>query len=236
MKSIIIPFYNEENRLKNTLKTIIDYIYKLGEEVEIIAIDDGSNDSSISIAKKFEKEYNFIRILRNKNNMGKGYSIRKGIRSATGDLILITDADLSTPVEEMKKLTKVIKEGSDIAIGSRRIKGAEVKITFIRRLNSFVFNLFTKLILGLNIKDTQCGFKMFKKDVAKYLFNKQIINRFGFDMEILFLAKKFGYKIKEVPIKWRFQKGSKVRFLIDAPSMFLDLIKIKLNFIRGIYK
>jgi dolichyl-phosphate beta-glucosyltransferase len=226
--SIIIPAYNEEKRIKETLKKIINYLNKKKTIYEIILVDDCSTDRTIEISKKINKN---IIILKNKNNMGKGYCVKKGIQYAKNELILFTDADLATPIEEIDNMIDLINKDNDIIIASRSHPKSKiiVKQSLIRQFMGNIFPFLVKLLLIKNISDTQCGFKLFKKKVAKEIIKYQTINRFSFDVELLFIAKKKGYKIKEVPVFWIDKKGSKLKLIKDSSKMFLDLIKIKYN-------
>ncbi len=224
--SIIIPAYNEENRIANSLDKILKYVKKYNHE--IIVINDGSTDKTLNVLKKFK---NKIKIISYSKNKGKGYAVKKGMLAATGDLLFMCDADLSMPISE---LNKFLKHKEDIVIGSRAIEGADVKTSILKKFAGRIGNFFISVFTVSEIKDTQCGFKLFKAKCKK-LFEKQTIDRWGFDFEILFLAKKYGFSIKEIPIRWQNVKGSKVK-LIDYPRTLLDLIKIKINDLRGKYE
>lgn len=219
MISIIIPAYNEERRIEQTLKAIKQYMKKY-KEYEIILVDDGSSDTTCELAAKHN-----VRVLKNKQNRGKGYSVKKGMLAAKYANALFTDADLSTPITELDKL---LRANGEVIIGSRNCEGAErVKDqTTLRQITGRAYNILVRLILGLKIKDTQCGFKLFKNGSAKKIFKKQTIEGFSFDIEILHIANKSGYKISEVPVKWYDDRRSKVK-LRDSIRMFLDLIKVK---------
>ncbi len=226
--SVIIPSYNEEYRLSRSLPKIINFLSKNFYDFEVIVIDDGSSDNTSKIAKKFG-----TKVLRNTTNKGKGYSVRKGVMAATKDFILITDSDLSTPITELSKLLK-FKE-YDIVIGSRGIDSSLVKNTFIRNISGRLGNLIIRTVLGLNFRDTQCGFKLLKTKVAKDLFRIQFLNRWGFDFEVLFLAHKKGYSIKEVPVKWKYNAESKVK-PNDFMRTLYELIQVWLAYKNGKYK
>ena len=234
--SIIIPAYNEKNRILTTFKNI--YNYFKGQNFEIILVDDGSKDNTSSLIE-YEKNKigDNISIIKYNKNKGKGYAIKKGIEKAQGEYILFTDADNSTPIEEFEKLLNEIKKGFDIAIGSRYLKNSDIKIkqSILRILIGRLGNLLIQFFLIKGIKDTQCGFKLFKNSVAKEIFAKLTINGWGFDMEVLSIAQILKYKIKEVPVSWLNSSDSRVRPIKDAWQTLNELIKIKLNIIRNKY-
>lgn len=228
--SIVIPAYNEEHRIGGTLSKIHDFLSKQSYTFEVILVDDGSIDNTVDVAKRsFLYKENKLNILENGNNMGKGFSVRNGISASSGEYILFTDADMSTPIEEIDKLFSVVSESYDIAIGSRALKDSNVKLhqPWFRETMGRTFNVLVKLFLMKDINDTQCGFKLFRCGVAKKLASEFKINGFSFDVEMLYLALKKGYKIKEVPIAWLNSPKSKVNPLVDSTKMFFDLIKIK---------
>lgn len=217
MTSIVIPAYNEERRIGKTLEKI-----KQHGKYEIIVVDDGSKDRTAEIAKKHG-----ARVVKNQKNKGKGYSVRRGMLAATHDRVLFTDADLSTPIEE---LDKVLEVDADIAIGSRNCTGA-LRVEdqgLMRRSAGRIFNLLTRMITGVKAADTQCGFKLFSKKTIKPIFSQQKLDGFSFDVEILYLAKKLGYKIEEVPVRWHDDKRSTVK-MRDSLKMFFDLIRIRVR-------
>ncbi len=227
--SIVIPAYNEEKRISNTLKTIDEYLSTKFKNYEILVIDDGSKDNTIQRIE--DMNIANVRILQNKRNQGKGYAVRKGVLNAKGSIILFSDADLSTPIEEFEKLHMQLKNGYNITIGSRRLKNSDIKIKqpLYRRILGKGFGITVRLLMGMNIKDTQCGFKLFKKDIAKQLFNIQRIKGFSFDVEILFLARKNKARIKEIPVIWKDSAAeSKVNAFSESFRMLRDLIKIRM--------
>lgn len=232
--SVIIPAYNEENRIGKTLKKIIGYLERKKYDYEIILVDDGSKDKTIGVVKSLKNKK--VRILKNKHNLGKGGSVKNGMLAAKKDYLLFSDADLSTPIEELEKFEK-LKEKHDILIGSRALKESDIKIKqpFYRILMGKVFNFIVNIVVIWGIKDTQCGFKLFRKEAAKKIFSKQTFNGFSFDVELLFIAKKYGYSIKEIPVMWINSTESKVNALKDSIMMFIDLLKIRVNNLRGKY-
>lgn len=255
MISIVIPAYNEEKRLPKTLEKINQYFSDKNWAYEIIVVDDGSTDNTKSIIKSAPNIKTFV----NPSNKGKGYSVRRGIGASEGDYILFTDADLSTPIEEIEKLLAYINKSRpfyndaqetteysvkgrdkeyDITIGSRSIKGAKIILhqPVLRELMGKFFNKIVRLVTVHGIIDTQCGFKLFTKESAKKIFSVQKLNGFSFDVEALFIGKKLGYKIKEVPIIWHNSPQTRVKILKDPLLMLLDLIKIRINEFTGIYR
>jgi dolichyl-phosphate beta-glucosyltransferase len=235
--SLIIPVYNEEKRIKLTLSKCISYFKNKKIDYEIIIVDDGSTDKTRLIIKDYLSENKNIKLTKQRKNKGKGYSVKEGMLLANGDYLLFSDADLSTPIEEIEKFIKVMKKGYDIVIASRNMKDSiiPIKQPFFRKFLGQVFPLIVNLLILPGYKDTQCGFKLFKKEVAIKIFSKQKINDFGFDVEILFIAKKYGYKIKEIPVIWSNSLVSKVSPLLDSIRMFLDILKIRLNDIKNTY-
>lgn len=224
--SIIIPTYNEEKIIEKSISKIISFLENKKFDYEIIVVDDCSKDRTKCIINNLNSKK--IILIENKKNMGKGYSIKKGMLNAKKNLVLFSDADLSTPIEELNSLLKYIDD-YDIVIGSRRMKKSVIKIKqpFYRRLPGKMFPILVNFIILKDIRDTQCGFKLFKRDVAKNVFKKQRIRGFCFDVEILYLAKNAGYKIKEVPITWNNFADSKVNTITDSIKMFIDLVKIR---------
>lgn len=230
--SVVISAYNEEKRIGKTLSEISSYLKKKKIEYEIVVVDDASKDkTSESVQGKN------VRIIRNKANLGKGASVRKGIQESKYDLILFSDADLSTPIQELDKMVNAIEKGADIAVASRKLPGSKilVKQPFYRKVMGDIFPFLVRLLLLPKVTDSQCGFKLFKSKAAKKIIPKQRIKRFCFDVELLFIAKKLGFKVKEVPVKWMNKKGSRMNPIIDPLLMFLDLLKIKYNDILGRY-
>lgn len=231
--SLIIPVYNEEKYIENTLRTITNYLKNQPYKSEIIVVDDGSTDNSNSIIHKFPVKY-----LKHKKNKGKGAAIKTGALNAKGSFIGFIDADLPYPIQDIEKM---LDNNYDIIIASRAVSGAKVKARppHIRKLLGKLFNQLSRLLIKINIKDTQSGFKIFKKQAAKKIFSKQKINGFCFDVELLYLAKKYNYKIKQIPVNLKEThsfKNSKVNIITDPIKMFIDLLKIKLNDVTKKYQ
>ncbi len=228
--SIIIPAYNEEKRIGPTLSKIYGFLKTKNYEYEVILVDDGSNDKTILGARDSElAKINKLKIVKNGMNKGKGFSVKNGILNSTGEYLLFSDADLSTPIEEADKLFNYIGKGYDIVIGSRSIAGSDVKVhqPFYREKMGRIFNFLVNSLLLSGFIDTQCGFKLFKGNVAREMGKELTINGFCFDVEMLYLAKRMGYKIAEVGIVWENSPQSKVRVFSSSLSMFIDLLKIK---------
>lgn len=236
--SIIIPSYNEEKRLKKTILDIQEYFSRKAVKNEIIIVNDGSSDSTITLIQDLAENTKNLKLIDLKKNQGKGFAVKKGIEKALGKYILVTDADSSTPIEEYGKLIHSLEQGFDIGIGSRYLKKSKIKIRqpFHRIMIGRIGNFFIQLFLVNDIKDTQCGFKLFRHEVAKDLFSRQKIDRWGFDMEILAIAQLLDYKIVEVPVSWYNSSDSRLRPVRDALKTFLELIYIKLNLWSGRYK
>lgn len=236
--SIIIPAYNEERRLLNTLREIDEYLKNQNYDYEILVVDDGSRDRTIEIAKSLIGQIRNLKVIDYKKNQGKGYAVKFGMQEAEGDLRLFTDADNSTSIDQIEKFFPEFQKGYDIIIGSRDIKGAflDPPQPWLRKvLLGEGFKLFRKIIIGLwGIADTQCGFKVFSKRAAETIFPKCKINRFAFDPEILVIGKKLGYKIKEIPVVWKNDLSSTVKFK-SMIKMGADLFRIRWNLISGKY-
>ncbi len=231
--SVIIPAYNEEKRIYKTIKKIINYLKSRNYSFEIIVVDDGSKDKTLEIAHRIKDRR--LRIISYGKNQGKGYTVKTGMLAAKYKLALFCDADLSTPIEELGNFMKFIGD-YDIIVGSRVIEGHKIlkKQPFFRVFLGIVFSKITKTILDTGLQDTQCGFKLFKN--CKNIFKQQTLDGFAFDVEILFLAKKRGMKILELPIVWKNVKSSKLNPLTDPLKMFKDVVRIRINSLLGIYK
>ena len=230
--SVVIPAYNEERRLPKTLEEIDDYLRRQSYDYEIIVVNDGSKDKTAEVVRCLTPGVKHLRLIDNKENNGKGFVARQGLLEAKGEYRLFTDADNSTSIDQIEKMWIEFKNGYDIVIGSRDVKGAvlDPPQPFLRNvILGKGFKLFRKFIIGLwRIEDTQCGFKCFTRESAEKIFPKCKINRFAFDPEILVVAKKSGYKIKEIPVLWKNDPESKVKFK-SMLKMAADLVKIRWN-------
>ena len=236
--SVIIPCYNEEKRISKTLKEVDKYLKKQAYEYEIVVVNDGSKDKTAEIVQSLTSDVKHLRLEDNQENHGKGFVVRQGLLNAKGQYRLFTDADNSTSVEQIEKMWPEFEKGFDIVIGSRDIKGAvlDPPQPWVRSvLFGEGFKLFRKIVIGLwKIEDTQCGFKCFTKKSVEDILPKCKIDRFSFDPEFLVIAKKLGYKIKEVPVHWKNDLESKVKFK-SIIKMALDLLKIRWNLITRKY-
>lgn len=232
--SVIIPAFNEEKRIKKTLDAILFYLEQKKYSYEIIVVNDGSTDKTKDVVLEFSSKK--IRILDNSSNRGKGYSIKQGFLAATKKWVLFTDADLSTPIEELETCFRYTDRAA-VIIGSRNLSMSHivVKQPFLRSTFGKIFPFFVRLLLLPQIKDSQCGFKLFRNDAAKKIAAMQQINGFCFDVEILFIAKKYGFVIQEIPITWSNDKRSKIKIISDSLAMFTDLFRIHWNNFCGRY-
>ncbi len=236
--SIIIPAYNEGARVGATLEKVLAYVAERGWDAEVIAVDDGSCDNTAEIIRGYAEKNPRVRLLQNPGNRGKGYSVRNGMLHAQGEILLFSDADLSSPIEEASKLLAAIADGADVAIGSRWLRSdlQTHRQPLYRQLFGRIFNLLLRIILGLNFKDTQCGFKGFTRRAAKAIFPLQRIERWGFDPELLYLARHFGLKVVEVPVAWAHREGTRISPLRDGSKMFLEMLRIRCNALTGKYQ
>jgi len=236
--SIVIPAYNEEQRLSRTLPQIRDYLAKRGWDGEVVVVDDGSSDCTAEIVRQWQKQIPMMRLVQNGRNRGKGYSVKHGMLEARGHLAIFTDADLSSPIEEADKLLEVLGGGKyDVAIGSRAMDRRMIQVhqSRFRELAGIIFNLMVRLVTGLAVVDTQCGFKAFITAKTRPVFEQQRIEGFGFDPEVLFLAKRQGLRMIEVPVRWAHDADTRVRMLRDSLRMFLELLEIRWNWLLGRY-
>jgi dolichyl-phosphate beta-glucosyltransferase len=235
--SIVIPAYNEGGRLSATLEKVLGYMRAQGWNAEVIVVNDGSRDNTAELARGFAERDPMVRLVENPGNRGKGYAVRNGMLNARGEVVLFSDADLSSPIEEMPKLLAALASGADIAIGSRWLR-AEMQTqrqSLHRQLFGRVFNLLLRIILGLKFKDTQCGFKAFTRRAAQTILPMQRIERWGFDPEILFLARKFGFRVEEVAVCWGHSGDTRIHPVLDGARMFWEMLRIRWYDLTGKY-
>lgn len=235
--SIVIPAFNEGARIRKTLEKISAWTEQGQRSVEVVVVNDGSTDATSEIIRNYAAGHPAVRLIENPGNRGKGYSVRNGMLHAQGDLLLFSDADLSSPITEADKLFAAIGEGADIAIGSRWLR-PELQTQRQpphRQLFGRIFNLLLRVVLGLNFKDTQCGFKSFTRHAADMIFPLQNVERWGFDPELLYVAKQFGFRVAEVPVVWSHREGTHIHPLRDGLRMFRDVLKIRWNAFSGKY-
>lgn len=235
--SVVVPAYNEEERLGETLPHLWRALRRRFGSFEIIVVDDGSTDGTASLVREYADGAAHVSLLSCEGNRGKGHAVRKGVLAAAGSHILFTDADLSTPVREVRKLLRVIGEGADVAIGSRALSESRIVEyqPFYRVLMGKTFNRMVHLLVLRGIADTQCGFKCFRREAAREIFSRCRIDGFSFDVEALFLARKLGYSIREVGVLWRNSPLSRVHPVVHSLQMMRDLLVIRGNSWRGRY-
>jgi glycosyltransferase involved in cell wall biosynthesis len=244
--SIVIPAYNEMNRIGRGLDSVLSFLQNRHYRAEVIVVDDGSSDETTARVSeyitKFHDAGHDLRVLTNKPNRGKGYSVKRGLTEATGEIVLFSDADFSSPITEAPKLIEPIAEGRvDVTLGSRALNRKLIGVhqPAMREFGGIVFNLCMRTITGMKFKDTQCGFKAFRREPALPVFKLQRIDRFGFDPEVLYIARKQGNRVLEVPVAWDHCEGgelqSKWNYLRDSIDMFADLIRIRFNDVAGRY-
>ncbi len=235
--SIVIPAYNESARIEATLARVMSCVDEQGWDAEVLVIDDGSSDNTSEIVQRWMDDHTRLHLIKNPGNRGKGYSVRNGLLQAAGEIVMFTDADLSAPMEEAALLMQAIEEGADVAIGSRWMDRARQTIhqPLYRQFFGRCFNAITRGVMGLPFKDTQCGFKAFRREPAQVIFRLQRIERWGFDPEILFIARKLKYKIREVPVTWGHDERSRMSYLKDGMKMLEEMAVIRYNSMAGRY-
>jgi dolichyl-phosphate beta-glucosyltransferase len=228
--SIVIPAYNEERRLPPTLIDMIDYFDRQPFSYEILVVDDGSRDATGEVVRKFERVRQQVKLIQLPKNQGKGHAVRLGVLNTHGKHVLFADADGATPIEEFSRLYSAITSGADVAIGSRALASLDTKVSTSvhRRLLGRIFNRWVNTVLLPSITDTQCGFKMFTRNAARFIFRRQHSDRFSFDVEILYIARKAALKIQEVAINWNNIPGSKVNLVVDSLRMLRDVLRFRM--------
>jgi dolichyl-phosphate beta-glucosyltransferase len=227
--SIVIPAYNESERLAVSIPKVLEYVRGRGFDAEIIVVNDGSRDDTAALVRRFAASDPLVVLVENPGNRGKGYSVRNGMLHARGAIALFSDADLSSPITEADKLFSALSDGADVAIGSRWLQRElqTERQPLYRQLYGRLFNLGLRVVLGLGFKDTQCGFKAFNRRAIDTVFTRQHIERWGFDPELLFLAKKFRLKTVEVPVEWAHDHRSRINPLRDGIKMGMEVLKVR---------
>ena len=236
--SIVIPAYNESARIERALTEVLRTIDELHWDAEVLVVNDGSTDNTAAIVEGFAAKDSRLRLLENGVNRGKGYSVRNGLLHGSGKVVMFTDADLSSPMPEAELLFAAIRDGADVAIGSRWLAQSRQTIhqPLYRQFFGRCFNMVTRMIMRLPFADTQCGFKAFRRSAAQTIFQLQRIERWGFDPEILFIALKRGYNIKEVPVTWGHDERTRMSYLRDGIKMLQELVYVRWNSLIGVYK
>jgi dolichyl-phosphate beta-glucosyltransferase len=235
--SVIIPAYNEEKRIGKTLERVLEYLAAAGADFEVIVADDGSRDATARVVGEIAARDARVRLVQLRENQGKGEAVKRGVLASRGDWVLFSDADLSTPIEEVEKLVAKADEGFPVTIGSRTIRGANVEVhqPWYRELMGKTFNAFVRMIALGGFVDTQCGFKCFRGDAARMIFERTRIKRFAFDVETLVIARRLALPIAEVPIRWLNEPHSRVAIFRDSLRMLLDLFRIRWYALSGRY-
>lgn len=244
--SVVIPAYNEARRLPSTLQSVLDHLDDQDYDANVIVVDDGSTDGTADVARRYDLQHRRVDVIENPHH-GKGATVRRGMLAADGEIILFTDADLSAPIEEIDSLLPWFDQGYDVVIGSREGAGARrYAEPFYRHLMGRVFNFLVRLLTVEGIQDTQCGFKAFRRDVARDLFSRmRLYSDSGdsvrgamvtaFDVEVLFLAQRLGYRIREVPVEWHYSNETKVNPFKDSWRNLRDVLRVRWNAVRGVY-
>lgn len=235
--SIVIPAFNEERRLDRTLEQVIAFVQQERWKAEIVIVNDGSSDATAEIVRRFARSNSNIKLVENPGNRGKGFAVRNGMLNASGDVLLFTDADLSAPIEEAPKLIEALRNGADVAIGSRWLNPSlqTQRQSVLRQVLGRVYNVLMRGILGMKFRDTQCGFKAFTRSAAHKVFPGQTIEGWGFDPEVLYLAKRSGLRVDEVPVRWGHDTGTRIHPFRDGWQMLLDMVSIRWSALRGVY-
>lgn len=235
--SLVIPAYNEELRLGRTLDRVLDFIRQKEWDAEVIVVDGCSQDRTPDLVRSYARNHPIVRLLQIPSNRGKGYCVREGVLNASGNVILFSDADLSSPIEESLHLIAALDAGADIAIGSRWMHSElqSCRQSLSRQGLGRIFNLFLRLTLGLDFKDTQCGFKAFRRNAVQELFPQQKIEGWGFDPEILFLARRAGFNVAEVPVRWAHDYRSRINPFADGMRMAKEVLFVRWCSLNGRY-
>jgi len=233
--SVVIPAHNEERRLGPSLEKVFDFLAAQPYSAEVMVVENGSTDGTLQLAQQAAARYEHLRVLQ-ADQRGKGLAVRQGMLEATGQYRFLCDADLSMPIDQVNRFLPPALPDAEVVIASREAPGAVVyDEPYYRRMIGRWFNRLTRLILLPGLRDTQCGFKCFRADAAEFIFRRQVIDGMAFDAEVLYIAKRRGYRIVEVPIPWYFDPDSRVRLFHDSGKMALDLLAIRRNGKKGIY-
>ena len=235
--SIVIPAYNEAARIDATIRGVLDCVAERGWDAEVLVVDDGSTDGTPQIVERWMERSDRLHLIQNPGNRGKGYSVRNGLLQAAGDVVMFTDADLSAPMVEAERLLAALRDGADVAIGSRWLdrERQTIEQPLYRQLFGRCFNWITRRVMGLPFKDTQCGFKAFRREAAQVIFRLQTIERWGFDPEILFIARRLKYGIREVPVTWGHDERSRLSYVKDGMKMLEEMAIVRKNALAGRY-
>lgn len=235
--SIVIPAFNESERIVVTLDKVLAYLAEQGWDAEVLVVNDGSRDTTPQIVQRYAARFPSVRLLENPGNRGKGYAVRNGMLQARGEIVLFSDADLSAPIAEAPKLFAALAAGHDVAIGSRWLRRElqTERQPWYRQLFGRVFNTYLRVVLGLKFHDTQCGFKAFTRAAAQDVFSRQQVEGWGFDPEILFLARRRGFRTAEVPVEWAHDSRSRISYFRDGLRMVAEIFKVRWNALLGRY-
>ena len=235
--SIVVPCFNEADRLRDSLPVLKEYLLKQDFTWEVIFVDDGGSDDTARVPFEFFDESQ-VRTIRYENNRGKGYAVKRGVLAARGEIILLSDADFSTPIQEWERLHACLQAGDQVVIGSRSLPDSNVVVhqTWVRELMGKIFNKLIRIIVLRGFIDTQCGFKLFRREVGVPIFEKMTVDRFCFDVEFLFIARKRGLKIRELPVEWHDVLYSRVQMVRDSSRMLIDAFRIRFNDWDGCYE
>lgn len=236
--SVVIPAYNEESRLPVTLNSVHSFLVATNADFELIVVNDGSTDNTVGVVEEFAKHHAGIRLMSYGANKGKGYAVKTGVLASEGDLVLIDDADGNAPIEELSRLRDAIDSGADIAIGSRNKPDSDtvIKALAYRTVMGNTFNRIVQTLLLPGVYDSQCGFKLFKRQCAHDIFTASLVTGYAFDVEVLYIAKLHGYTISEVPVNWHAVPGSKVNVVVDSIKMLIEVTNIWLRSATGKYR
>lgn len=235
--SVIIPAYNEESRLPVFIGSVLDYLERSTYSFEVIVVDDGSVDATAELVNRMAQSHRWLSLISLDHNRGKGFAIKTGILSAAGTRRLFADADGATPIAELERLARTMDAGFDVVIASRAVRSQDCKVNykFYRKVMGTVFNTLVRTLLGLDNSDTQCGFKLMNEEAATAIFQRLRLSGFGFDVEMLYIARKLGYRVTETAVNWNDIKGSKVSVVRDSLRMITDILKVRYFDFKGYY-